>query len=193
MIVRWLLVLLTLLAVGCGQPHEDTCVLWIDSRFTQEQHDIIVLATQQWEFAVGGRTHTIIDDGYPPQPGAHGAVWLTADDPIVATFDDEANGMVLGWAQMRDWWGFPDVGPIFFIADRIENFIDERPGLWQHVTLHELGHHWGISHEDKPDDVSSVMRPNADPGSDCITDADIDAFCNIYGCEGYITTSTCAY
>ena len=50
------------------------------------------------------------------------------------------------------------------------------------IVMHELGHSLGLKHNEKDEDMETLMYPTIDLGSSEITEKDLKNFCKIYKC-----------
>lgn len=171
MLASCFVLLLTIALGGCGDgTHEPDCELQIEpAGFQPDEVAIVLEAVEEWNDALGGMvrfTPRIVDRC---DEGAH----------CVVVRNDEPDPMVLGRAEMKRQVGLGWVGPNELIKLYVEHVRAhaELAGYWLYqATLHELGHHIGLDHDER------ITLMNADGlGAPCVGLNELSRLRQLYG------------
>lgn len=173
-----LLLAFALLLMGCAPYfHHFPETIYIDPAFTVEEQVQIVAALDDWREA----THGYVDErpviGYKPEDnrGSHQIFRAHSRDSQVQR--NHSSPTKFGFARINTFWGTKRPGQIWLIMDRIP---DHR--MLRIVTLHELGHHYGLRHEDHRT-YSIMASPFNNDRSGTITCIDVKQFEMLYGVQ----------
>lgn len=150
--------------------------LYIDRNLSEDELDIITGAAYEWHTATNGMVnydivrlpHQNIDVS-----NSIVIVIVSADFPEIISLDSQS-------ASYNHLGYYYQGGPIPYIA-LVPYRIEDK--LYKTVVMHELGHSLGLRHSDILLGIGTLMYPNVDAGSNTITDADLQQFCQIYGCD----------
>ncbi len=168
--------------------------VYVDDRFTSTEMKWIRESADQWKTATGNRVEYRIqvvnkDLMIPldksseyscPDTSVTGQVtylWKAfATDPIVVKLEAERNkndgSRVAGFANGACDSDITWIYMVINFAKGEEEF--------KNTLVHEIGHTLGLGHVDI--EYGSVMYPTIDRSSKCITEIDIDNFCNEWDC-----------
>lgn len=152
--------------------------LYIDRNLSEEELFTITAAAMEWHLA----TNSLITYDVVRLPHKNidiensiVIVIVSADFPEIIALDSaeqQEEGTHMGYYHERGY--VPYIG---LVPGRIED------REYKAVILHELGHSLGMKHTDDVSGIGTLMYPNIDGGANKITDEDLQAFCQIYGCN----------
>lgn len=198
-ILKFLLVIIFILSLSCtintgqsgksydlGVPRYDPIVqVKIDEAFNEKQKALIAKAFRDWERASNYKVYfKLIWD--QPKPGPY---WKYAKPEegsglffwyLPKTKDFISNDEIARWSGFVGLmvYGKGEKSGNIIIFDNVSQYN------FYNVALHEIGHLLGLKHiESHP----VVMHPAA--LGDCISQADVDQLCQLYGC---VPVSQCA-
>jgi hypothetical protein len=190
------------LSTACSEPpHKFPCHSNIDSSFTDDERSDVQVAMSAWTLATDGIvTFDIAQDGLT-RALDHQIVRASHNDKVIvnaAIQDDRSNHDQLGYAIVGGDDKKPfiaETGPVWIVHDNIQ-LVTDMYGIpyrqvFRRTTMHELGHHIGLHHDDEP---SSLMWPNTTLQSvSCITAFDTQRFCEEHypACEGHDMRQVC--
>lgn len=148
--------------------------LYVDRNLSDDDFDLIVSAAYEWHAATKNMVsydvvrlpHQNID-----AKNSIVIVIVSIDFPQVITLDTPDT---ISLAYYDDSGTVPYIG---LVPDRIQD------AMYKTVIMHELGHSLGLKHSDIIEGIGTLMYPYIDIGSDKITHADLQQFCQIYGCD----------
>ncbi len=153
------LVVLLLLTAACSPPRDFPVVVHLDARWTDDEAQTIEDALAEWEWATCGFAATTPVRGWR---GEHG-------DGVAIYRETSAAPYLKG--VLATTWG----DSIAVAVDRVEYW--DKGELLHRVLLHELGHLWGLEHEQYGVMSIDVYAPA------CIDASAVDQFCEVYACE----------
>jgi hypothetical protein len=140
---------------------------YIDRNFPQEQKLLIISAINDWQIATGDMIKYTLQFSD-----------LSKDDKMlkgsntIKIFKSESTS--------EKWYGFTTWKLDLSVANiTILNGITDTD-IFTNVILHELGHAFGLEHEDK---YEAVMFLFSDGTRTQVYCADVKAFCEIHGCN----------
>lgn len=156
---------LSALAIACSAHPlpERACPLWIDAQFSPAERAQISAAIDDWARVTRGEAR-IVEAG--PARDIH---------PIRCLTSVEADGTgnpapLAGWIEATPSFDYSLPRAIYIVPERAGDLL-------RGVTLHEIGHHWGLGHSADP--ASTMHTPLT---RDCISQDTVDAWCDLYSC-----------
>jgi hypothetical protein len=169
------------LALASCHPLESRFRLSIDSTFTAQEECLTREAARRWEVATSGAVDITFWHGVSTTPGE----WDISNHTAFRGFDSDARK----GGRDPEALGFTELipgGPMWVYVDRIWSVYPDRYAeAFLYVQIHELGHHMGVGHDRAHTIMAGSDLPWSwdDRGEPCITQADVDAFCKLYGCS----------
>lgn len=187
---------LSAITSSCIIPAKEPAAAFItmhgDPAFTTQEREAISHASHTWRLQTGGQAEIRVI--YDMDPLVHALeptiVRANTNDPVIQAEDCEIQGLppedfagycqpsLLGYVSpsggMHNPWNLPY--KMVLIPERYESH--ER---FVSVTLHEMGHLFGIPHQES---VQSVMfYAQLEEPKTCLRQADLKAFCNNNVCD----------
>lgn len=197
---RLAIVSLVLLA-GCIGPlqREPTVTFHAAKQFTNEERKCLEVGAANWYYATDGLADArfVYDydqghfNGLEALPQHTVVKWsdtskeaMEADEKAGSKFglpggDFKIKGQIDVHGGLHAAWPAPI--QMALVTDRMADFNECTV-----VVTHELGHVWGLNHTP---DKSSIMYYRVDPSQRCLTDQDMNAFCEINDCSGHSINS----
>jgi hypothetical protein len=150
--------------------------LYLDRTFNQEEVELIVEATYEWNAATEGRVS--YDVVVLP---AHRKIDVTQAIVVIKVTPDFPKIMLLDFANKNITLGYWEdgEGPIPYIAMVAGRSHDRS---FKSVMLHEIGHSLGLKHNEGETGIGTLMYPTIDEGSDTITPFDVSKYCELRHC-----------
>lgn len=149
--------------------------LYLDSSFNDSEIEEILSAAWEWSDATENRV--VFTVKILPQNHI---------DPINAIIinklsDDSAQVIMYDVFGGKNTLGFYDNKNVIPFIGLITNRLNDKN--YKPVVLHELGHALGLMHNEKEEDMGSLMYPIIDDASDHITAKDIKNYCDLHHCQ----------
>jgi hypothetical protein len=154
--------------------------LSIQDTWTDDERAELVQDTQRWEIATRGRVQFIISPVPFHDPDGFNRADL--DDGVSVIYKIDQPGAVdwLSLSNGHDLYGYNfDTTDILIFAYKLDGLLDP-------TATHELGHHLGLGHVR----VHPAIMNDVDEQA-CITQWDLEAFCQIYDCSVADTQPEC--
>lgn len=150
--------------------------LYLDRSFSQDEVELIVEATYEWNAATEGRV--VYDVIVLP---AHRKIDVTQAIVVIKVTPDYPKIMLLDFANKNITLGYweDNEGPIPYIAMVAGRSHDT---AFKSVMLHEIGHSLGLKHNEGETGIGTLMYPTIDEGSDTITPFDVSKYCELRHC-----------
>jgi matrixin len=168
------------LACGCyGLDAKFT--LSIDSTFTPQEICLTSEAARRWAVATGGTVEITPHEGVSTDP----STWDVSNHTAFKGYDSDARER----GRTLDALGYTETipgGKMWIFVDRIADYHPERYAqTFLYIQMHELGHHLGLHHIAPHTLMNEAYTPWSwdGRGEPCITQTDVDAFCDLYGCS----------
>jgi hypothetical protein len=173
--------------VACSGPHPFPCELTVDPSFTDNEVALIASAVDEWESVTGGIAHVEMTIE-SQRPLKHFIERVENEDEI--TRSEHSLGYSGIPYETSTGLNATAISVTIF-TQRIEITAKKHRDLsydrlFRGVILHELGHHFGLFHDDNE---NSLMFPVQN--TFCVTTIDIAQFCSIHDCSGVNTGSQC--
>jgi predicted Zn-dependent protease len=150
-------------------------ILYIDPEFNEYEKIMIKEAALEWELKTNHivKYHVIVMDYETKIDYKNGIIInkVSEFNIDVISCDRGHGNYTLGYYSKEKT--MPYIGLIY---DRI-TAKELKP-----VILHELGHSLGLAHNEKDEDMDTLMYPTIDIGASEITEKDLKNFCKIHKC-----------
>jgi hypothetical protein len=140
--------------------------------FSVTDRHAIIEGMNMWEYSTRGAFHWQLVDEIPEDD----MVTLRAEFILVTSLEKRVNkydegSTLLGLAIINNL----QPTQLWLVIDRLHTQADVKL-----VAAHEFGHALGIGHVS---DALNVMSPHYRTATTCLTDEDMRAFCELYGCD----------
>lgn len=188
------LALIILSISGCGIENllraDLPVIIYIDSRFTEDEEQVIVSAMDEWNAKAGERLKSpgpvfiyvgryVDEDGFRPEDLVDGRhVIYRVDHPTEEYYS-------LQGARTTGVYGYATLGDILLFFFKFIDGPDGSDEREKHLffvrmtVLHELGHMLGLGHFEFQEDLMNAEAINVRH----ISEADIEEFCILYECK----------
>lgn len=156
-------------------------IIHLDELWSSEEKETIRSAFDDWFQASGGVAEVTIIDGWahdwdnakfrgvPGEANESKVVWKLNEEEAVSLF--EAEGLPEAWGAT--WYTHA-------IVMATERFSGE--SNLSRIMKHEIGHLYGLDHEEQSDYPSVMNAHLVEETPDCIDPQALKAFCGIYDC-----------
>lgn len=173
-----------------------TSEIYIDSKFSSIERQLIVEGLREWERATDHmivfNIHNVrwtsgVDYYTVPQPDSDGVIECTRDIHIVRvlSYDKvvvDISEQIKKEEHLKEFnlAGYANstcqVKNVLLVADRVQNEEE-----YVSLTIHEIGHMLGLKHIRIG--KTSAMVQGLQHSAPCVTKLDIQQFCNGWGCD----------
>lgn len=175
----YILILLSLILSSCKSIQEFPTTIYVDSRFTNTEKEIIKSALQEWHIASKGLTDYELIFNYKVDCSIDGVEEKEEDKKVIFRCNS-TDEFILDRnikTNKTKYLGLGSLDHILLVMDRFKNSYEE---MMFNIMIHELGHFYALNHSNNK---TSIMYPYV-PKINCIDQETIDRFCGLYLCEG---------
>lgn len=175
---------------GCSDHHHrDECTIYIDpAGMTEQELDVVVESVEEWNDAMAGVVTMSPVVGTPPSNVSfpHTVRAFTAEE-------SERHPEYSGFTGHGQWENSIQHITVTLNLRGIRVGAAEPMMQLKHTTLHELGHHLGLGHNEDEGAVMVARAPDVENETACITVMDVTRACQQFTneCEGHNVHSTC--
>lgn len=152
-------------------------ILYLDKSFTDDEIDVVLDATLEWNKATGGRVNydiIMLNSSNETIDFNRGILVnkLPADNIEILTLDFRNENITLGYFTNQGL-----MPHIAIVADRLD--LDD----YKTVVMHEIGHSLGLDHNEGDDGIGTLMYPTIELQSNYISETDIKNYCKLHHCK----------
>lgn len=187
-IVSLLIICGSLYALSGCMTLEYPIDLYLDGKFDEDETVMIVWAVGAWNHAITARTGMrdpafrivgTFSDEYDIEDSEddyHVIYKVTEPTPAILRMVEQTPGETVG--------GHATMSDIIVLRYNFPKWSDRNwPHLLRVIVLHEFGHMLGITHFEHRYGIMNAEVDHEMIAEPYITDADMDAYCHVHGCD----------